>query len=210
MSSSVEERPPRLVLRFAVAAALALVLAALVILWFVRRQANERALSNVSSQTQFIADTILRNEIRMSDLRRPVRGDRLRDLDLIFGEQVFRGGGLRANLYGRSGVVTFSTDFDLIGRRQHDEGVAEALAGRVSRDVSRLNDEGGSGDDAKVVEAYVPIRFREGGKPVGALELYQDYAPVARRCARQWRPWPSSWRSRCSRSTRPSSPCSGG
>ncbi len=58
------------------------------------------------------------------------------------------------------------------------DDVERALAGRTTSEVGRLNDEGGSGPDKKVLSAYVPVRFG-GDRRVGVFELYQDYTPIA-------------------------------
>src|SRR5438067_1437278 len=62
-----------------------------------------------------------------------------------------------------------------LGSARQPEG--HALDGRLLSDVSRLNAEGGTGTDRKVLEAYVPVRSGS-GRSIGVFELYQNYATI--------------------------------
>jgi diguanylate cyclase (GGDEF)-like protein len=174
------ERAPRLVLRFAAYTAAALLVAATGILLFVRYYATGRAQTAAAFHTRFVADTILRGQLRAADFDRPVSGARLRQLDALFREEVLVSGALRVKLYGRDARVTYSNDHTLIGTLPSDaEHISHALAGKTVSEVGSLNAEGGSGRDTKVLEAYAPVRLG-GERPAGVFELYQDYAPIAK------------------------------
>ncbi len=69
-------RPPRLVLRVAVTAAVALALAAVVMILYTRRYALERAEEDASAHTSFVARAILPDHLLPSDFAAPVTAAR--------------------------------------------------------------------------------------------------------------------------------------
>jgi diguanylate cyclase (GGDEF)-like protein len=173
-----EPRTPRLTRRFAAYAAIALLVGGGATFLIVRSESLRRAERQSVSHTKFIAESILTDRLRVSDFERPLTAARVRALDRLFREEVLVDGALRAKLYARDGLTIYSTDHTLIGRRSTDRSIiTRAAAGLAGSDISRLNSEGGSGGDRKVLEAYVPASVGE-AKPTGVFELYQDYAPI--------------------------------
>jgi signal transduction histidine kinase/CheY-like chemotaxis protein len=141
------------------------------------RQAEQQ----VTAHALYTEHAILRDELQASDFRAPATGARRAHLDWLFGERVLSGGGLRVKLYRRpDGIVTFSNDHSLIGTTTDNlEEFHHVLAGHTVRDVTHLNEEGGSGRNVKALEVYVPVVLRGQSRPVGVFELYASYAPVA-------------------------------
>jgi diguanylate cyclase (GGDEF)-like protein len=170
--------PPRLLLRFGVLTAGAILVAGGLIFAFVSRDATHRAERNAGFHARFIADSVLRHSLRPGDFQAPVTGARRRELDRLVREEVLTSGLLRVKLYGPDRRVTYSTTPSLIGTRG-DPDIVRALTGATVSDVSTLDRESGSGPGTKVLEAYVPVRLERQGQPVGVLEVYQDYAPIA-------------------------------
>jgi diguanylate cyclase (GGDEF)-like protein len=168
--------PPRLVLRFAAYAAVAIGLAAGGLFFAVHRYAVGHGKDSVRIQTRYVADTLV--ELRPEDFRAPVRGARLAALDRLFRRQVLPGGVLRVKLYAPSGRVTYSTAHELIGTEPSDSDPRRVFSdGKPVVDVTSLNHEGGHGRDLRAIESYA--RVSRDGKPIGVLELYEDYAPIA-------------------------------
>jgi hypothetical protein len=103
---SAPASPPRLVLRFAVYAALTLAVAAVGFLWYVlHRYATTPAGRAVRFHSTFVADTILKSTLRTDDFQRPVSAARRSKLDALFKSQVLVGGAVRVELYGREGTA---------------------------------------------------------------------------------------------------------
>ena len=174
---------PPLVRRFALLTALALGLAGAGVFVVVRERAIDRAESQVGFHARFVADAMLRHELRPQDFDTPAQGNRLVELDEFVRTRLFHEGTLRVKLYSRDGTIVYSDRHETIGRRVGEDERAElieVLAGEEVLEVSTLNAEFGGADDRKVLEAYVPVRFAEGVPPAGVFELYQDYAPVDR------------------------------
>jgi PAS domain S-box-containing protein len=174
------KRPPRLVLRFAVYSAIALALAWVAIFWVVRGEAEERGREQVS---QHATDVAARTAplLTEGDFAGPVSAVRRNELDVVF-ERELVGNLLRVKLWSPSGVVTYSTDRELIGERSDDsEDLRAPLAGRTMQEISPLNAEGraADGDGGKAFESYVPVLVDPSGRPTGVLEVYEGYEPVA-------------------------------
>jgi diguanylate cyclase (GGDEF)-like protein len=170
--------PPRLVLRFAVQAAIVLAVGAGIVLLFVRDWASERAEESVRFHAEYVAHTILRDELLPSDFGDPVGRNRRDELDRLFRNEVLGADTLRVNLYNPQGQVTYSTDDSLMGRVAKEE-TEEVMHGTPESEIGHLSDDGGAGGDVKILEAYVPVYLGDSTDPVGVFELYQDYAPVA-------------------------------
>lgn len=175
---TVADAPPRLVLRFALYSAVALLIASLGILWFVRHEAQQSAEREVGQRARLVAGG-LSNQLHPSDFSGPVEGARREALDGLFREQ-FMGGLVRIKLWSRDGTVTYSNEHTLIGSHEADaDDLARALSGETVHEVGRLSDEGEVESDLKVLEAYVPMYVEGSQRPAGVLEVYQDYGPVA-------------------------------
>jgi diguanylate cyclase (GGDEF)-like protein len=157
--------PPRLVLRFALYTAVGLSLAAAGILLFIRQHGIAQAEHSVAFHARFVADSVLRDELRATDFGRPVTGRRRAALDRLFRSQVLVGGTLGATLYGPRGRVTYSTNHALIGRarRRVTQGVSTSVQAWQGR---------------KALNVYVPVRVGS-TRPSGTFALHQDYAPIS-------------------------------
>jgi diguanylate cyclase (GGDEF)-like protein len=177
-------RPPRLVLRFAVCTTLGLAIAAAGILVFVRQHAIAQAERAVTFHTRFVAESILREHLRPSDLRHPLPDPRRAELDRLFRRQILVAGAVRVILYGPDGRVSYSSDPSLIGSSGNRTEVSGALAGRSAHRISPINV---AGKRTKVFAAYTPLRI-SGAAGNGAFELDQDYAPIASSARRAFLP----------------------
>ena len=171
----------RLHLRFAVVTAAVIATAGLALFWYVERQEVRQAERNVTSRAVYTEKSIVRDELRPSDVARPVTGARLARLDDLFVNRVLVDGLLRVKIYrAPDGLVTYSNAHSLIGQPNDDiDEFRRVLAGGHVRDVSMLNHEGGPGKDEKALEVYVPLYVSGRSQPVGVFELYQSYAPLA-------------------------------
>jgi PAS domain S-box-containing protein len=177
IGSSPSQRPPRLVLRFALYSALALVLAGLAIFWFVGREAKHRAQQAVHDHAAFVA-TSLTHDLQASDFAAPARGERLASLDNLFRPELMDGV-VRVKLWSPNGTVVYSNDHSLLGTREPSEEFRSVLAGTELLEIGHLNDEGGTGKNIKIISAYVPLHVEGRNAPVGVLEFYEDYGSVA-------------------------------
>src|ERR671926_1141444 len=77
------QRPPRLVLRFALSTAVLLSLGAFVILVFVRQHAISQAESAAVFHSRFVVRSVLGDRLRPGDFAGPVNADRTAMLDSV-------------------------------------------------------------------------------------------------------------------------------
>jgi diguanylate cyclase (GGDEF)-like protein len=163
------ERPPRLVLRFAVVLSLTLALASAVILVVVHHFALTQAERAAARHAGLLASALLQREVTSRDFSGPVSATRRAELDSIFRTYVLTEDVVAISLVRRDGLVVYSTDHSGIGRAASRELASEAATGTV---VSHAV---GEGSDGKKLETYAPVspRTRAGAALVG-----QSYRPI--------------------------------
>jgi diguanylate cyclase (GGDEF)-like protein len=171
------DRLPRLQLRFAIYTAIGLAFATAAILIFVRGYATVQAENSVKYHAKFLSSITLGDRLDPEDFAGPVGDVRRAQLDLLFRRRVLIDGTLRATLLSPGGVVTYSTDTALIGKRAAGAGDLErSLSGDdVRSETTTIRT---SQSERKVLRVSVPVRFRGEGL-TGAFVLSQDYAPVS-------------------------------
>jgi diguanylate cyclase (GGDEF)-like protein len=168
------ERPPRLVLRFALVLSVALALASAVILAVVYHFAISQAEQAATRQASLLASTLLQHEIETSDLERRVSPSRRAELDASFGSLSMAEGMLGVSLVRRDGLVTYSTDRRVAAKVVPPALAAEAAGGTVVSRVGSIS----SGDDTrttKALETFAPVRP---GKARGAAVIFQSYDTI--------------------------------
>lgn len=170
---------------FGVCAAIAVAMATLGAVWFVRNELTTRAENVAIDHTEFVAHTIVADHLKASDFAHVAAGDRLKAIDRLVRREILTEGALRVKLYSSAGLVVYSSDPTLAGSRTDDmHELRDVLAGHPVHGTSMLNHEGGSGPDRKVLESYAPVYLRtsDGGRPraVGVFEIYSDYSGVTR------------------------------
>jgi diguanylate cyclase (GGDEF)-like protein len=169
--ASVRERPPRLVLLFALLTALGVAAAGAVILVVVRHADTAQVQRQAIDRAQLVVQGVLRPELRAVDLSSRPGSARTRRLDRLFAERIFLQGVEGARLYGANGRASYAAgakDEAIAG----DRGlVREALGGAVVSEIARSD--GGS----RVLRTYVPVA-RASGEVAGVVQLDQAYGPI--------------------------------
>jgi diguanylate cyclase (GGDEF)-like protein len=172
------ERPPRLVLRFALLTAACLGLGAAAILAVTRHLDTVQAQQAAARHAELVAGTVLEEQVRPADLRKRVTGARLSELDRLFRRPALADGTVRVLLAGPTGVVTYSTDGSHVGRRlPRLRAVEEAIAGTISSRVTTIGDAQSPAQGVKILESFVPLAVPG---VTGVAVIDQDYAPIAR------------------------------
>jgi diguanylate cyclase (GGDEF)-like protein len=168
------QRPPRLILRFAVSTAVLLAIGAFVIFAFVRQHSISQAESDAVFHSRFVVRSVLGDRLRPGDFARPVGPDRKATLDSVVQSDILVGDSLALELYGRDGRVTYSTSKQQVGTIPGDAAKARsALAGDdAAKAVETMAGH-------KVLKVFVPVPFIGEEEPAGVLALAQDYGPIA-------------------------------
>jgi diguanylate cyclase (GGDEF)-like protein len=171
-------RRPRLVVRFAVLTAVCLGVGAAAILLVTRHLLILQAQQDAALHAEYLAEATLNRDLSGADLRRSVTGKRRVELDRLFRQRVLLKDTVRATLVRRDGLITYSTDHRLIGRKL---GAArrlnDALRGTLTNEVSSIDLTATPSGRARVLRSFVPVTPSDGGKGVATID--QDYSPIA-------------------------------
>jgi diguanylate cyclase (GGDEF)-like protein len=167
------QRPPRLVLRFALSTAVLLSLAAFLIVLFVRQHAVSQSESAAVFHSRFVVRAVMGDRLKPGDFAKPVSRDRAGALDSVAETDILVGDTVALELYSRDGRVTYATDKALVGTRPADASRARGTLpdGDVAKTVETVN-------GRKVFKVFVPVPFVGADEPVGVLALSQDYEPI--------------------------------
>jgi diguanylate cyclase (GGDEF)-like protein len=169
------ERPPRLVLRFAVVLSIALGLASALILIVVHHFALSQAERAATRQAGLLASTVFQREVERRDVEAPVTMSRRKELDALLRTYVLAEDVVGLSLVRGDGLVTYSTDHRAIGTIASGELASEAAAGTI---LSRVSASGTASTktDGKTLETYAPVGPDAN---VGAALIAQSYEPIA-------------------------------
>jgi hypothetical protein len=173
----VQRQPPRLVLRYALFAGIALVVAVASGLLLARQNANARAEHRVLDAANAVADRLGHDDLSRTVFQwPPLRGDEderpfladILELELL-GSDV-----RRVTLFSPDGHITYSSDRKLVGTLAPDQDkVRQALRHATVAGTTQIG-------ETKVVESYVPVHWAIAPKsPRGVLAVARDYGPVA-------------------------------
>jgi signal transduction histidine kinase len=173
------ERGPRLVLRFALYAGAVLLAAGLAIAWLVNREVASRAQRTLEGQAHAVVAANLSEQLRSSDFRAPVTHERRDSLDRLFRQSILIPGVVGGRLVAPDGTITYAANHVLIGTEvPHATQLRDVLDGSVKRSVARTQTWRGQ-KNLKVLRVLVPVRPTARSRPIGAVELDQDYRAVA-------------------------------
>jgi diguanylate cyclase (GGDEF)-like protein len=169
-ASTAAEKPPRLVIRFAVFTALGLALAAVAIAFLVRSGSTAQAQRHAIERARFATEAVLARELRPPDLTARPSPARRRELGRLFREGVLLEGILGVALYDASGRLTFAAGPGA-SRTLPTERVREALRGVAISTVDP------AGADERELRTFVPLVLGS-SKTAGIAVFEQDYGPI--------------------------------
>ncbi len=171
-AATLGQRPPRLVLRVALFSALTLGVGAATLLLYLRHFERERAERTAMLEASVVAQAVV-DRLRPSDLNAPLSDRRRAQLDRVFDTRVLDDVTLASAVAVPDGRIAYSTEPGRIAERITSPRLGDALAGRVSSEVTST----GGKDSRRVLRAFAP--FRLDGDTSGVLVVDKDYAPIA-------------------------------
>jgi diguanylate cyclase (GGDEF)-like protein len=171
-AASAQEKPPRLVLRFAIFTALGLALAGAAIVLVVRQADMVQSQRHAISRARLAAEAVLKHELRPADLAAPVPSRRQRALDELSDARVLVEGIQDMTIYSADGGVTYSTQENLARRPLPGTYLNDALTGSVVSEIGPS-----AGRSARVLRTFVPVVIGP-KRTTGIVALEQDYAPI--------------------------------
>jgi HD-GYP domain-containing protein (c-di-GMP phosphodiesterase class II) len=167
-------------LAFAVYTVVALLIAALAIIYVVRHNVEQNSRQKVADHSTFVAKNVIPEILKPTDWKTPLRSAELKRVDVKLKRALMTNGALRVKIYNAKGATVYSTDKSLIGSRFDDPGeFRTVMHGATVAAVTKLNHEGGPGKDVQAIESYAPVVYPGEQKPTGVFELYNDYGQSA-------------------------------
>ena len=83
-------------------------------------------------------------------------------------------------MFDRTGLLFYSNQRNLIGRNSYSVDLQRVLGGALlSKFTSPAQEEEADGRDTRLLEVYVPVQFPGSSAPVGVVEVYLPYEPIA-------------------------------
>jgi len=169
----------RLFLVYAAVSAVPVLILGLVLASAFQTEAARRGLDAVRAQAALVEATVVAPIVQGTDVRNLDPAGRQR-LAAVASKAISGGAVVRLRLRDIHGNVVFSGDGSGFGDAPEDEALS-AARGHVEASIKRLNsdanDVGALGKE--VVEVYQPIVPSSGKPPVGVMEIYLPYAPIA-------------------------------
>ena len=172
-----------LLARFALASFVAVALLGVVLAHTFAHGVRSRALADARRTANLVDDSLVRPQIKDSDLATGLSPARVTALDRALAAGLTGGQVARIKIWNSDSRVVYATDHSIIGKRfpTVDDELEEALEGETASDVDDLRKAENAGDRhfGQLLEVYTPIRSRANGRVVGAFELYLPYRPIA-------------------------------
>ena len=171
---------------FALASLLAILAIGVAITVVTTRQVVHTQELDAEFHARFVADSVLRFELKRFDVTRPLRGEDYLALDAFVHARILRNPVKRVKLWNPEGTIVYSDESRLVG--MHFEGEPDASeGGGAESEVTDLGEEENRFERSlapKLFSTYVPFyadRGRTTGEPDAVVELYQDYGSIQTR-----------------------------
>jgi diguanylate cyclase (GGDEF)-like protein len=169
---------------FAVLSACILTLIAALLAWSVQGLVDDIALKQETTLATGQAEALLQGHLLPESASSELSGTALRTLAVATTQDMHFGLFVRVKIWNRSGMILYSDESSLIGRRfPLDDDLEGVLDGEEASaaDISDLNSPENAterGQFSHLLEVYVPIieGTGSGRRIVGAFELYHDLA----------------------------------
>ena len=165
--SAVQERAPRLVLRFTLVTVACLGIGAAAILGFVRHTDTKQAERAAATRAQLAVDGLFLNALEPGDLHGPMPRTRTKALRIALAPLMSEGSLVTASHRGR---IFWSSEATRIG---HPDAAAVVASSRQKTLRSEVTSLGGR----RFLRSVVPVTFNGANL---AVSVYQDYGPIAR------------------------------
>ncbi|MEA2404481.1 MAG: hypothetical protein QOE08_1128, partial [Thermoleophilaceae bacterium] len=175
-------RHPRLGLlaRFSVLSFAAFVIIGVVLGRTLTDQIRERSLAGAGQSAELVAHFGIQPQLSAYDVQQGLAKEAIDSLDSLLHAGYTSDSVLTIRIWNRDHRVVYSDQDSVIGHVEPaEEGLKQALVGRTSVKEVSGQKEPGMGDVGKSLEAYVPLRFEDESRPVGAFEVHLKYGPVA-------------------------------
>lgn len=170
-------RPSSLAGRFLVASLAVLLAGGIVIGWWVGDQLQRGIIDRTASITGLYVQSFIEPHLESLADGEWLDDDDVADLDELLADTSFGERVVALKVWRPDGAIVYSPDRSLIGQRFAVEGgLAEALGGNVVAEMSSLEAAENAGESTRfdrLLEMYLPVRERGGGRIIAVAEFYQ-------------------------------------
>jgi len=175
---------PSLLEKFALVGVVPIVALGVVLGYYLKQKIEQRALANAREVAVLTSEVGLLPHLAPADLEHGLSAERERALDAALANSSVGDKIARIKVWNLDRRIVYSDAKDAIGRRfPPADDLDEAFAGKVSSDISHLDDAENVDERnlklGEALEIYVPLRFQRNAKPAGAFEMYLPYKPIA-------------------------------
>jgi diguanylate cyclase len=141
--------------------------------------ASSRALAEGASEARLVSQTAIAPQLDGHPLDRPMTASERDGLSRTVDLALHTGHVFRLRVRDLSGRVVFSVDG--AGQGSIDDEALEAAGGETVAHLTWLNSDAGDvgSRGPRVVEAYTPLVAAQSSRPLGVVEVYLPYAPIA-------------------------------
>ncbi|MDP9233537.1 MAG: HD-GYP domain-containing protein [Actinomycetota bacterium] len=168
--------------RFSITALIAFTLVGLAVGDVIASQIRHDALRYASFHAEFVAQSIVAENLSPVSLRRPLHGPELARFDGVIREQALRSGVVRIKIWSPTGVVLYSDEGRLIGRDFKSEAASlqTVLVGGAENEITHLEEPENVFERSfgSLISTYVPITPRGAAAPEAVAEFYQLKGPI--------------------------------
>jgi diguanylate cyclase (GGDEF)-like protein len=170
--SRAAERPPQLVLRFALCTALGLAVAAIAIALLFRTSSTAQSQRTAIERARFATEAVLAHSLRPGDLASPASTARRRALDRLFRDRVLLEDIRGVALYDAGGGLVYATS------PQAPRAVSRAEVQEALRGVASSAVKASSHVEGDALRTTLPLVL--GSPPTSGVAVFeQDYGPIA-------------------------------
>lgn len=174
--SGREARPPRVLRAFAIYMGVAMLIAAVIILLFVRHNIEQSAKKHTSDQTALAAKMIVPTLVPKDGWDEPLGGTLLSNADKIVGTNLGALGGIDVRLYDVNGKALFTSNPKQGDAKGEDlKKVRAAVAGKTVSDVTMVRDTFNN-KDVKALGTFASVVYPGETTPAGVLVAYRSYS----------------------------------
>lgn len=186
----IQQLRHNLLLQFSVVSLAVMAIIAIVLAGVLARTTRDHIMDEVALNARDTLSRRVAANLTAADLSQGMTGQRYAEFDRFVQGSVVSERTARIKIWNREGMVVYSTDPSQVGERLPIKPeLQKALAGGISHGISVPQTAETEQDRllGTLVEVYVPILLPASVVPVGSLEIYQYYAPLADFISRQHR-----------------------
>jgi diguanylate cyclase (GGDEF)-like protein len=178
--------------QFALLSLLPMIALGVILANVLQTQVVDRALSDATRTARIIARVGVQPRLNPRNLAAGLAPSEIASLDHELGAPAIGQDLARIKVWNAKDTVVYSEDHSLVGQRlAPSDDLEAALSGHPKSaqlvDPSKNSETASEVGLGELIEIYVPLRFKAGGAPSGAFEIYLSYRPVAAAVARDKR-----------------------